>query len=296
MPDITATSHDGVELVARDYGGDGPDVILLHGALRNLEDWRMVLDHLTGMRAVSVDQRFHGHSGVPESVSPSDPARDIEAVTEELSLANPYVVGHSLGGMNALVYGVEHPECPGVLNIDGYDFRQPELYDELPDQEADDFLQAFAGPSNPFSEEDSGDEAWRDRQLPTVSGMDGHWGVHPEQTKAVLARSFVKISDDRWQRRPPNSFWRIIASGGADLLGLLRRIECPVTMLMCTKGMGPASSGTDYFAIARQGLVRHVRRIAEERPNVRAETIDATHGVIYEQPEAVAKLIMSLAS
>lgn len=120
----------GVELAARDYGGDGPDVILLHGATRNLEDWRMVLDHLTGVRVVSVDQRFHGNSGVPASASPSDPVRDVEAMTDALSLTNPHVVGHSLGEMNALLYGAEHPECPGVLNIDGYDFRQRELAPE----------------------------------------------------------------------------------------------------------------------------------------------------------------------
>jgi pimeloyl-ACP methyl ester carboxylesterase len=298
MPDLTVTSHDGLELAVRDHQGEGPDVIILHGAMRNLEDWRMVLRHLSGLRVVAVDQRFHGHSGVPDSASYSDLARDLEAVIKALALTNPYVVGHSMGGMSAMLYAVEHRECPGVLNIDGYDFRQRELYDELPDQEVDDFLQAFAERSSSFlPQEDSGDEAWRDQQLQIASGMDGQWGVDPEQTQAVLARSFVKISGDRWQRRPPVSFWQITTAGGTpDLLDLLRRVECPVTMLVCRKGMGPAPSGTDYYAIARQGLVRHVRRIAEERPNVRAETIDATHGVIYEQPDVVAKLIMSLAS
>ena len=298
MRDINVRSHDGIDLAVRDYGGDGPDVVLLHGAMRNLEDWQMVLRHLDGVRVVAVDQRFHGRSGVPESTSPSDTARDIEAVTAALSLSNPYVAGHSMGGMNALLYAIEHAECPGVLNIDGYDFRQRELYDELPDQEVDAFLKTFAGPSLPAHlQEDSGDDAWRDQQIQMLGGMDAEWGVEPEQTRAVLERSFVKTSDDRWQRRPPLAFWAAITQAGpADLLDLLERVECPVTMAVCTRGMMPPPTGMDFFTVARQGLVRHTRRIAETRPNVRAEAIDATHGVIYERPEEIAKLITSMAS
>lgn len=298
MRDFNVRSHDGIDLAVRDYGGDGPDIVLLHGAMRNLEDWQMVLHHLDGVRVVVVDQRFHGRSGVPESSSPADASRDIETVTAALSLSNPYVAGQSMGGMNAMLYAVEHAECPGVLNIDGYDFRQRELYDELPDEEVDAFLNGFAGPTVPaFLQEDSGDDEWRDQQMQLLGGMDAQWGVEPEQTRAVLESSFAKTPDGRWERRPPLSFWAAITqAGAADLLDLLERVECPVTMVVCTQGMMPLPSGTDYFAVARQGLLRHTRRIAESSPNVRAEAIDATHGVIYEQPEEIAKLIRSMAS
>ena len=33
-------------LAVVDHGGDGPDVVLLHGANRTLRDWTPVLDHL----------------------------------------------------------------------------------------------------------------------------------------------------------------------------------------------------------------------------------------------------------
>ncbi len=186
--------------------------------------------------------------------------RDIEAVVDALGLTNPFVAGHSMGGVNALLYSVESRKCRGVLNID------------------------------------DGDEGWREQQIGMLTGMDAAWGVDPEQTAAVLNRSFPKTGDGRWERRPPGSFWQLAVSDTADVLGLLRRATRPVTFLACTKPMMPLPEGKDYFAIARRGLVRHVPAIGEVNPNVRLKTIDATHGVIYDRPEEIAKLIESLAS
>ena len=41
----------------------------------------------------------------------------------------------------------------------------------------------------------------------------------------------------------------------------------------------------------RAGLERHIGAIAAERPNVRLETIDATHFVIVEKPDEIAAMI-----
>ena len=54
----------------------------------------------------------------------------------------------------------------------------------------------------------------------------------------------------------------------------------------------PGDAG--MYAAARAGLERHVRAIAVEHPNVRLETIDATHGVIFEQPGEIAAMIRAL--
>jgi pimeloyl-ACP methyl ester carboxylesterase len=67
--DHVARSPDGVELAIRDHGGDGPDVLFLHGRSRTLADRPPVLAHLNGVRAVAIDQRWHGRSGVGGSVS-----------------------------------------------------------------------------------------------------------------------------------------------------------------------------------------------------------------------------------
>src|SRR5206468_2564114 len=45
---------------------------------------------------------------------------DLSAVAQAYSLGVPAVGGHSLGGIVATAYGVQHPSCPGVINIDGH--------------------------------------------------------------------------------------------------------------------------------------------------------------------------------
>jgi pimeloyl-ACP methyl ester carboxylesterase len=53
---------------------------------------------------------------------------------ETLELDNPAVVGHSLGGMLAVRWGLRHPDCPGVVNLDGNGW--PSTYPGLADAEA----------------------------------------------------------------------------------------------------------------------------------------------------------------
>lgn len=300
MRDTTVTSHDGIALAVRDHGGNGPEVLLLHGATRNLEDWGAVLRHLRGLRVVAMDQRFHGLSGIAAPTKPSDWVRDIEAVIETLGLSEPLVVGHSMGGVNALLYGAAHAECRHVLDIDGYDIRQPEFYDELPPERVREFLDGFAAQSVSFVPQgDEGDEDWHGQQVAMAKQMDEAWGVDTEVTQAVVGRAFVRTAEGRWERRPPSSFWGVAIADGmtVDTLSLLRRTSCPVTVLLCTKPvpmpMGPAA---EFFAVRRRGLERHLGAIAAERPNVSIETIEATHGVIHERPLEIAELIMSLAA
>src|SRR3954452_12669312 len=53
------------EIAVVDHGGDGPDVVLLHGAHRSLLDWEAVRPFLTGMRLVAYDLRCNGRSDPP---------------------------------------------------------------------------------------------------------------------------------------------------------------------------------------------------------------------------------------
>jgi pimeloyl-ACP methyl ester carboxylesterase len=289
--DLAVTSHDGLELAVRDHGGNGPDVVFIHGVQRTLEDWAPILGRLSGVRAVAMDLRFHGRSGVPEDASWNDFVRDIDVVIDGLGLSNPFVVGHSFGGMLAMAYAAGRPECRGVMNIDGYDFRQRELYDDLEPSIVDAFLRDFRAGTSSARPVDAGDDTWFAEQQASMRQLNEMWKIPEDVASATLDRAFVRTADG-WERRPPNAnrfFDFMDGENGTDTLATLRRITAPVVFVVCRP---PGDSGT--FATARAGLRRHVAAIAAEHPNVRLETILATHGVIFEQPGVIAAMIRSL--
>ncbi|NUW45881.1 alpha/beta fold hydrolase [Nonomuraea rhodomycinica] len=110
-----------VPIVAEDHGGQGKDVLLLHGGGRTRRDWDVMARLLAGngFRPVSMDLRGHGESG-QAPWSWREALADVAAVAEEYGLHRPVVVGHSLGGMVAALWAGEHPECPLAVNLDGH--------------------------------------------------------------------------------------------------------------------------------------------------------------------------------
>jgi pimeloyl-ACP methyl ester carboxylesterase len=108
-----------VELSVHDYGGDGPDLLLLHGGADNVETWRELVPRLRlRFRVSAFDARGHGHSPTPEEVSVEQMVGDVFAVVDHLGLARPLLVGHSMGGINALLAASEQDRFGGVVALD----------------------------------------------------------------------------------------------------------------------------------------------------------------------------------
>ena len=287
MNDLVVTAHDGLELAVRDHGGEGPDVVFVHGVQRTLEDWGPVLGQLSGVRAVAMDLRFHGRSGVPEDALWNDFVLDIDSVVDRLGLSHPFVVGHSFGGMVGTGYAAGHRDCPGVMNIDGFDFRQRELFDDTEPSVVDAFLEDFRT-NTATVPAGGGDDTWHTEQQASIRQLHEMWKVPDEVASATLERVFVRTAEG-WEGRPPNPNRFFGFLDGEDPLAALRQITGSVVYVACRP---PGDSG--MFATARAGLERHVGAIAAERPNVRLETIVATHGVIFEQPAEIAAMIHAL--
>ncbi|TDV54194.1 alpha/beta fold hydrolase [Actinophytocola oryzae] len=107
-----------LDIAARDFGGDGPPALLLHGGGGDMSAWETFAPQLN-VRAVAVDLRGHGKSGDGpwewEAV-----LDDLEAVSDHFGLSTPAVVGHSLGGMIAGMWARRHPDCPAAVSLDGH--------------------------------------------------------------------------------------------------------------------------------------------------------------------------------
>jgi pimeloyl-ACP methyl ester carboxylesterase len=123
VPVDRSVPGDGVRLHARDWGGDGPPVVLLHGLASNCRIWDGVAPHLAaaGFRTVALDQRGHGESEQPDhGYDFATVGRDLAAAVAALGLGRPVVAGHSWGGNVALQYAADRGDAvAGLALVDG---------------------------------------------------------------------------------------------------------------------------------------------------------------------------------
>jgi pimeloyl-ACP methyl ester carboxylesterase len=114
---------------------DGPEdaqpVVIIHGLQSTRLQWYYQQEHLRkNYRLVLLDLPGHGRSGAALTLSLPTLASDLKQVLQELSLENPILYGHSIGGMILQVYCIKynrkesgresnHPKDAGDVNSDG---------------------------------------------------------------------------------------------------------------------------------------------------------------------------------
>src|SRR5215217_3415010 len=122
-PTDRAVPGDGVSLHARDRGGGGRPVVLLHGLASNARIWDGVAPRLAGagLRVVALDLRGHGDSDQPgEGYGFETVGRDLAAALAAVGLARPLLAGHSWGASVALAYAAARPGAlAGLALVDG---------------------------------------------------------------------------------------------------------------------------------------------------------------------------------
>jgi pimeloyl-ACP methyl ester carboxylesterase len=89
--------------------GDGPSVILVHGASGTGATWAPVLAHLSWADVLVVDLPGRGGSPGPAASSVEEAAGWLGAVIDAAGVHDPIVVGHSYGGAIALTVALARP-------------------------------------------------------------------------------------------------------------------------------------------------------------------------------------------
>jgi pimeloyl-ACP methyl ester carboxylesterase len=112
--------------------GQGPDLILIHGASGNLRDFTLsFMDRLTDRyRVTAFDRPGLGHTDRVDDgfahpfarfgESPADQAALLAAAADALGLENPVILGHSYGASVAMAWALDRPgDVAGVVNVSG---------------------------------------------------------------------------------------------------------------------------------------------------------------------------------
>ena len=123
--------RDGVNLHYVDWASESepvaPPILFLHGLSSNARYWDRVAQHITGRRAVALDQRGHGLSGrapraprLPDGYAMDALVEDAAFLISRLGLDQPVVAGHSWGATVALeLVGTRPGLASGLVFIDG---------------------------------------------------------------------------------------------------------------------------------------------------------------------------------
>jgi pimeloyl-ACP methyl ester carboxylesterase len=103
-----------------EVSGEGRDVIFLPGLATSREVWREAVRELgPGYRVHLVQVKGFGEPAGPNAEGPvlAPMVEELARYIADNGLERPAVVGHSLGGLMALMLGADHPELPGKLMI-----------------------------------------------------------------------------------------------------------------------------------------------------------------------------------
>ncbi len=104
-------SRTGCRLHGLDWGGSGPEVLLLHGGRLTAHTWDFVCLGLRGeARLVALDLRGHGDSGWSDDYRIATMADDVVAAADHLGFDRVRLVGMSLGGLVAARVAEVYPD------------------------------------------------------------------------------------------------------------------------------------------------------------------------------------------
>ncbi|MFD3616548.1 alpha/beta fold hydrolase [Streptomyces sp. NPDC058676] len=272
-------------LHVHDYGGDGPQLVLLHGYGRSLTDWDASAPLLTaGHRVLAVDLPGHGRSPRISPWTIPTVVRHIADTLDAHGVPEAVVVGHSLGGLVAVEYARANPDrARAAVNLDGFWWGP-----EYPGAErVSEWVLASAGAIAPPEHV----------EMQVINSA--RLGIPADRAEAAARAAARPLPDGKWQTLPE----RTEASGILDELhrlgapgvtAWLDGVDCPLLLIQAGRRLPPAPGMEwfgDFSARFAHGVSDELAALSRTRPTISVNQVDATHLMHLETPEAVATLI-----
>jgi esterase len=258
---------NGLRLHYRELGNpEAPPVLMVHGIMGHSWEWDTLLGALAGdFRVLAVDQRGHGASDWATDYSAATLADDLAELIVRSGSAPARLIGHSLGGLAAMLVAADHPDLVERLVV--VDAGPEVLSSDFGAEELPEMLAAMAEVSY----------ADLDEAL-------GEWLGGDPYAREPLHRHYVEHC--LVPRRDGRLAWRFDGAGLArqaeagiatahQLWTAVDRISVPTLLVR----------GERSPLLSRDDAERVVRRLAHGRL---VEIRGGAHDLGVQQPEAVA--------
>lgn len=146
------TNQSGEQSIFTSSFGEGKDLVFIHMSWGSSWAFKYYIPFFVeaGYRCHSLDLRGHGQSGGSvEGATMQDYVDDVHAAVTVLQLDSPVVIGHSMGGLIALMYSDQHA-VSGTVSLDGSPTLEVQKTSEEKTYPAD-YTPADSGmPTSPF--------------------------------------------------------------------------------------------------------------------------------------------------
>lgn len=249
-----------------DWGGEGPAVLLLHGATHHARVWDGVAKALSGFHVIAADLRGHGtaehvaaaeaRTGRPAGAyGELDYVGDLERLVEAVGEPELAIVGHSLGSLVTQRYAARHTDrlwAAAFLDIN-----------PRPPQSQHDRLQASG--SRPARVLDD-----RAAVLKRVAATTAD--ASEEAIERLTEHGFIRLEDGRYRQSYDQ---RTLAEWSDwDNRGRLRAIDCPALVMRAANGIMDEDAAEEMTEALPQGRL--------------VEIAGAGHALHITHPDTVA--------
>jgi pimeloyl-ACP methyl ester carboxylesterase len=215
-----------VEIAVTEFPNPGrPPVVLLHGVGSRGQSWWPVIDPLAArFHLYQLDLRGHGASGKPSAgYQMAHYAADLDAALAVLDLAEPRIMGHSLGALVALFWASEHPSRAAALVVEDPSLRVPP-----------DIVEAFDGWQQLAALTPSHAAAWYRQEYPAWSDADCL--RRAETITSTAAGVFAELRAEAQEA---------LARGTTDRMHILSGVQSPTLLLYGSLELGSMVAPAD---------------------------------------------------
>lgn len=209
---------DDVDLAYEDLGAGDRALVLVHGFTGSRDDFAGVADALTDLgRLVLLDQRGHGDSSNPGTGYTFERlVADLAGLFDAAGIERADLLGHSMGGMVALRYALDHPARVASLILMDSGARGAEVLHGWFTAGADDVRRNGMGPT--IERMVNGPLLPEDEHIARIEGEGQHRARHRRKLEALDPEAFIALGPLLARHTP--------------VVHRLGELRCPTTVLV----------------------------------------------------------------